>query len=129
MAETKSSQCCCSGSLQLVFSCSGAADVGELTDKAARSLNASGVAKMLCLAGSGGRVSGIFKSTEAASTILTLDGCPLQCARKTLEEAGFTDFGHVCLADLGLAKGESPVTEERVSTVVRAATPYFTERS
>lgn len=107
MAEAKASNCCCSGSLQLVFSCSGAADVGEVADKAARRMSADGVAKMFCLAGIGGRVSGIVKSTEAAGRIMAIDGCPLHCARKTLEEAGFADFGHVCLSDLGLPRAKA----------------------
>lgn len=75
---------------------------------------------MFCLAGIGGRVSGIVKSTEAASLIVAVDGCPLHCARKTLEEAGFTDFRHVSLAELGLKKGESPCNAENVERVVRS---------
>jgi uncharacterized metal-binding protein len=34
----------------LVFACSGAADVGELTDRAVRQLHREGVAAMSCLA-------------------------------------------------------------------------------
>ncbi len=74
---------------------------------------------MFCLAGVGGRVSGIMVSTQAAAAILAIDGCPLDCARKTLEEAGFTRFEHLRLADIGIEKGKSPVTEDRISKVVR----------
>lgn len=105
--------CACSQAPKLVFSCSGAADVGEIADQAARKLTRDGKGKMFCLAGIGGRVSGIVKNTEAASLIVAVDGCPLDCARKTLEEAGFTDFQHVRVTDLGLTKGESPCTEDR----------------
>ena len=73
---------------------------------------------MFCLAGVGGRVSGILASTQAASAILAIDGCPLDCARKTLEEAGFTHFAHVRLNDLGMEKGKSPTTEERIAQAV-----------
>ncbi len=127
MSEKKS--CCCSAAPKLVFACSGGADVGALADQVARKLTADGVAKMFCLAGIGGRVSGILKTTEAASKIVAIDGCPLNCARKSLEEAGFTDFGHVQLADLGFKKGESPVTEERVLTVAMATAPHFANLS
>ena len=123
MAENKS--CCCSAAPKLVFACSGGADVGALADQAARKLTADGVAKMFCLAGIGGRVSGIMKTTEAAVKVVAIDGCPLNCARKTLEQAGFTEFTHVQLADLGFAKGESPVTEDRVMSVAMAVTPHF----
>ena len=39
----------------LVFVCSGAADVGELTDRAARKLHADGLAAMSCQASVGAR--------------------------------------------------------------------------
>lgn len=123
MSENKS--CCCSAAPKLVFACSGGADVGALADQTARKLTADGVAKMFCLAGIGGRVSGIMKTTEAAAKVVAIDGCPLNCARKTLEQAGFTEFSHVQLADLGFKKGESPVTEERVMSAAMAVAPYF----
>jgi len=123
MSEKKS--CCCSAAPKLLFACSGGADVGALADQVARKLTADGVARMFCLAGIGGRVSGILKTTEAASKIVAIDGCPLNCARKSLEEAGFTNFAHVQLADLGFQKGESPVTEERVMTAAMAVAPHF----
>ncbi len=123
MAEKKS--CSCSAAPKLVFACSGGADVGALADRVARKLMADGVAKMFCLAGIGGRVGGIVKTTEAASAIVAIDGCPLNCARKTLEEAGFGGFAHVQLADLGFKKGESPVTEDRIATAAMAVAPRF----
>jgi len=109
--------CSCSGAPKLIFPCSGGSDVGEITDRAARKLTKDGAGKMYCLAGIGGRVSGIMASTEAAAAILAIDGCPLDCSRKTLEQAGFKGFLHLRLSDLGIAKGESPVTDERVARV------------
>ncbi|MYL82998.1 zinc-binding protein [Desulfovibrio aerotolerans] len=127
MSEKKS--CGCAAAPKLVFACSGGADVGALADQVARKLAADGVAKMFCLAGIGGRVSGILKTAEAASRIMAIDGCPLNCARKTLEEAGFTNFAHVQLADLGFKKGESPATEERVLAAAMAVAPHFANLS
>lgn len=102
------------------FACSGAADVGHIADLAARKLTREGVGKMFCLAGIGGEVSGILETTRAASKILVIDGCPLNCARRSLEKAGFNDFGHIQLADLGLAKGQSPASDEAVARVASA---------
>lgn len=110
-------QCACGAAPKLVFSCSGAADVGEIADQAVRMVSREGRGKMFCLAGIGGRVSGIMRSTEAASGIVAVDGCPLDCARKSLEEAGFTGFRHVQLAVLGLNKGQSAVTQESIRLV------------
>lgn len=111
----------CTAASTLIFACSGAADVGEISDKAARQLTAKGWGKMFCLAGIGGRVKGILKSTQEASHILAIDGCPLDCTRLCLEEAGFTDFEHMVITDLGLEKGKSPATEDNVALVVQAS--------
>jgi uncharacterized metal-binding protein len=119
------SKCACSAAPKFVFACSGGADVGALSDQAARKLTTDGAAKMFCLAGVGGRVSGIMKSVEAASKIVAIDGCPLDCAKKTLEQAGFRGFGHVRLSDLGYEKGQSPATSESVKAVAAAVAPLF----
>ena len=60
-----------------------------------------------------------METTQAAQTILAIDGCPLHCARNTLEQAGFTKFEHLCLSDLGMEKGKTPVTEEPIAKVVK----------
>ncbi len=113
--------CQCGAAPRLIFSCSGAADVGAVADQAARQLTREGHGKMFCLAGIGGRVSGILKSTAAASSILAIDGCPLDCARKGLEEAGFSGFAHLQLADLGLEKGGTPPSDAAVHLVASKA--------
>jgi uncharacterized metal-binding protein len=113
--------CGCGGGPRLIFACSGAADVGEIADKAARKLTRDGAGRMFCTAGLGGRISGILKTTEAAEGVLAIDGCPLNCVKSSLEQAGFTAFQHLQLADLGLEKCRSPVTEENVKKVVARA--------
>ena len=64
--------CACSAAPKLIFPCSGAADVGAVADQAARQLTRDGKGKMFCLAGIGGRVSGIMASTAAAEKILEI---------------------------------------------------------
>ena len=107
--------CACGVAPTLVFACSGAADVGEIADRTARHLMTQGAGKMYCLAGIGGKVSGIVKTTEAADKILAIDGCPLACGRNTLEQAGIKQYRHIQLADLGMGKGKSPVTDDRIA--------------
>lgn len=121
MSEKNSCACSCGGVPKLIFACSGGADVGALADQAARKMTKDGAGRMFCLAGIGGRVSGIMKSTEAAGKILAIDGCPLNCAKKTLEEAGFSEFAHLNLSEAGFQKGESPVNEENIATVTLVA--------
>ena len=76
---------------------------------------------MYCLAGLGGQVQGIICNTQSAGTILAIDGCPVNCAKKTLEVAGFTSFQHIQLADFGLEKGSALATVENIQTVVARA--------
>lgn len=110
---------CCAPAARLIFTCSGSADVGKIADLAARKLNEEGVGKMSCLAGIGGRVKVILETAKSAQAMLILDGCPLHCARNTLEQAGFKQFTHLCLADMGMEKGKTPPTEAAVAKVVR----------
>jgi uncharacterized metal-binding protein len=111
----------CAGGPSLIFACSGAADVGALSDMAARKLTSEGAGKMYCLAGIGGRVNGIMHTTQNAAHILAIDGCSLDCVKLCLEEAGFTEFDQMRVTDLDLEKGKSPATDENIATVVRAA--------
>jgi len=108
---------CCSPAAKVIFACSGAADVGKIADLSARKLSEDGVGKMSCLAGVGGRVKPLMEIAKGAQAILAIDGCPLHCARNTLEQAGFKKFEHLCLADIGMVKGKTPVTEEAVAKV------------
>jgi len=111
----------CIGGETLIFACSGAADVGAISDRAARKLTKEGKGKMFCLAGIGGRVQGILDKTGAAARILAIDGCSLDCTKKTLEQAGFSKFAHVRVTDLGMEKGKAAVTDESVAVVADAA--------
>ena len=118
MAQGSTEGRCCGAAPKLVFACSGAADVGQIADLAARKLAAEGAGRMFCLAGIGGRVSPIMDAAQAAAAILAIDGCSLDCARKTLDEAGLTRFQHLRLSDMGIERGSSPATEETIGKVV-----------
>jgi uncharacterized metal-binding protein len=111
---------CCSGGPKLIFACSGAADVGEISDKAARKLTRQGAGSMFCLPGVGGRVEPIMQKTRSASKILAIDGCNLDCAKKTLELAGFTTFEHLRVTNVGMEKGKAPVNDQNIDVVVQA---------
>ena len=118
MSEKNSEICACSDDqVKLIFACSGGADVGHLSDAAARKMMADGCGKMFCLAGIGGRVPGIVKTTEDADAILAIDGCPVDCAKKTLELAGFRDFKHFQVTAVGFEKGKTVVNDSSVSKV------------
>ena len=120
MSENNNLVCSCFGKPTLIFSCSGGSDVGGLSDRSARKLTQDGVGKMYCLAGIGGGVQSILETTREADRLIAIDGCPMDCAKKTLEHAGFELSFHLRLSELGLKKGSSPSTDENMNLVCQA---------
>lgn len=119
MSSSKSCGCACGETVTLLVPCSGAADTGEIADRAARKFAQGGCAGMFCLAGVGANLSGFIASAKGADRLLVVDGCNLDCSRKTLAEKGITEnIVHVRVTDLGIAKGKSPATAERIDAVV-----------
>lgn len=124
MAENK----ICSSSeetIKLIFACSGGADVGHISDLAARQLAKEGFGTMYCLAGLGGKVEPILKHTDKADQILVIDGCSVDCAKKTMTDAGFNNFNHFQVTALDLDKGKSPATDENVQIAVDRGRTFF----
>ena len=113
--------CACGGKTMLVFPCSGAADVGELADRAARKLSKETCVKLSCLAGIGGNISGFIASANGADLVIAMDGCPVGCAKKTLETHGVKKFKHLKVTDCGFEKGKTAVTERNIEKVYKHA--------
>lgn len=116
MEANKKSGCLCGVDEYMVLACSGACDLGQVTDLVARKLRDNGVRKMNCLAVVG---AGIEPSIEAfkSKNILMLDGCPTDCGKRILDKYGFTDYKYLRVTDLGYKKGQTPVTDEVVNAV------------
>jgi uncharacterized metal-binding protein len=104
---------CCSGGVKLIYSCSGAADVGQIADGVTRKLRDRGFARMTCLAGIGADLSGFVESARAADVNITIDGCGTLCAKKALERIGVAPASYV-LTDFGIEKGKTPPTDDIV---------------
>jgi len=112
---------CCCGAQVLIFACSGASNVGQLTDLAARKITQEGWARMGCLAAVAAHVPSTEEAARAAETLLVLDGCPFSCAKKTVEQAGVEHIHHLLLSNLGLLRGKADVSTENIDRVVHAA--------
>ena len=97
-------RCLCESNEILIFSCAGSANVGQIANQAAIQLAQQGVGRYFCLAGIGGHVSGMVESTRAGKLLVGINGCPVACATKTLEHAGFFVGEHVQVTDLGIEK-------------------------
>jgi len=97
-------KCLCEPTEILIFPCSGGSNVGQIANQAGVKLTQNGMGKFFCLAGIGGHVSGMIESTKAGKMLVAIDGCPVACAKKTLEHAGFNIDEYVQVMELGIEK-------------------------
>ncbi|MCW0483202.1 putative zinc-binding protein [Gaoshiqia sediminis] len=124
MDTTENSSCLCGSAGYIVFSCSGACDLGQITDAVARRLRDNGVRKMNCLAVVSAGIENSIADFKTKN-VLMLDGCPIDCGRQILDKAGFTNYTYMRVTDLGLKKGQTPVTEDVVNLVYNKAEIIF----
>jgi uncharacterized metal-binding protein len=105
----------------LLYACSGAADVGEISDRTARALTRKGLGKMSCAVGVGAGIQSLRNAALSAGKILAIDGCATRCMAKAMAEAGVTEYIHLELGTEGFAKGATPVTQENIDNACRLA--------
>jgi len=105
---------CTSAPTTMIYSCSGAADVGEIADRVARTLSREGLGKMSCAVGVGAGVQSLRNGALSAGRILAIDGCSAGCVAKAMAEAGVTEYVHFEMGVEGFGKGASPASEENV---------------
>ncbi len=111
-----SGNCICSASDSIVLACSGASDLGHVTDLVARKLRDDGVCKMNCLAVAGANIESSIAQFKNAK-LLVIDGCNVDCGRIIMSKSGIEDYTHVRLTDYGFKKGETQVTDTTINTV------------
>lgn len=59
----------------------------------------------MCLAGLPANVKPVYGKTKAAKKIITMDGCPFECSRKSVEQAGFKPTKSIVLTrDIAMKK-------------------------
>lgn len=100
-------KCMCEPTEILIFSCSGGSNVGQIANQAGIKLTQSGMGKFFCLAGIGGHVSGMIESAKAGKMLVAIDGCPVACAKKTMEHAGFNIDEYVQVTEMGIEKNRN----------------------
>ena len=115
--EEKKSDCSCSDKVEkTVLACSGACDLGEITDLLARKLRSNNVRNMKCLAMIACDNKPLIENLKS-SNILVIDGCPIDCAKKIMESANLKEFRHIRLTDYGFKKAETPVNDVNINKV------------
>jgi len=93
----------------VIFSCfGGAANTGITSALASmEAVKELGLEKaaIMCLGGLPTKVGPVLGKTGAAKKIITVDGCPFECSRKIVEQAGFKPAKSIVLTrDIGMRK-------------------------
>ena len=130
-AQASSASCCGSDKKRtvLIYACSGGANVAEISDKAARELMFAGCGTMFCLAGLGADIPGMVQTARDADVNLLIDGCPMECAKKTFDRHGIANYRQIKVTDLGIEKVKGVrCTEGQVNVVVAKARETLTDR-
>jgi uncharacterized metal-binding protein len=116
MEEKK--KCSCSSSDVRVVACSGASNVGQIANQAAIELAKEKVAGFFCLAGIGSHIKGMVKSGKEADLIIAIDGCPVQCAAKTMQHVEIEPAIQIIVTDLGIEKSHDISVDEKACSKV-----------
>ncbi|MDD5419572.1 MAG: putative zinc-binding protein [Methanomicrobiaceae archaeon] len=129
MAEQQPVVCFCGGpgvpeggKKLVLFPCAGASNTGQISNSAAVQLTLEGYGILACTAGVPVRAPSTMKKVESAEYVVAIDGCPVGCARKLLEQQNVRVNRHIVVTELGIEKTGDPIADEKdVETVVSAA--------
>jgi len=108
---------------RIVYACSGCADVGEVADQVSRKLRKDGFAtsKASCIVGIGAGLKPFIDAAKSAGTVITIDGCEILCAKKTIENIGLQPQA-IILTEMGLEKGKTMPSPELISELCLSIT-------
>jgi uncharacterized metal-binding protein len=122
--EAQKSSCSCGndGGTRIIYACSGiGSNVGQLANAAACRLSSEGYGGGSCLAGVGGGIGKLVTTGKSADERIVIDGCPVGCAKKIMEDKGLAIDRYVLITDLGITKTPGPAfSESDVRRVVDA---------
>jgi uncharacterized metal-binding protein len=107
----------------ILYSCSGASNVGEMADRVARGIWAEGKVKRSCLAAIGAGLPSYLESAQASGN-LVIDGCPVACGKKMFADKDIS-FQHVVLTEHGVDKGKTPIDEALLSRLTAEVKSSF----
>lgn len=107
---------CGSGSRNLIYSCSGAANTGYLADSVSRKLSGTEFGKMTCLSAVGAELSGFIDSANIADKNIVIDGCSVACGKLIFEKHSLP-YEHYILTDFDVEKGITVIDESIIKRV------------
>ena len=99
-------ECCTPGGNIMILACSGASNVGQLSNQVAIELTQEGFGKMFCLAGIGGHLGGFIQSAKDVPAMVAIDGCEVGCAKAILDHAEIPTKNYLVLTEFGIEKNK-----------------------
>ncbi len=112
--------CTCGSKDVLLLACSGGSNVGQIANDAAKALDGYGQGSMYCAIGVGAQLESFVKNVRE-NPCVAIDGCPVACVRKSLENVGVRPAVHVVVTELGIKKhGQFDHTNDDMAKVVGA---------
>jgi uncharacterized metal-binding protein len=105
----------------MILACSGASNLGQLSNQAAVELAREGFGKMFCLAGIGAHLSGFVQSAKDVPAMVAIDGCSVSCAKHILEHAEVPLRAYLTISDLGIEKNMDTNFDKTEVEKVKAA--------
>jgi uncharacterized metal-binding protein len=121
--------CCASNDNIMILACSGASNVGQLSNQAAVELTQEGFGKMFCLAGIGGLISGYVWSAKNAPVLVAVDGCQMGCAKAIMKNGRVPLDRYLVITDEGIEKNKNLNLERADIDCVKAAVKRVVSQS
>jgi small redox-active disulfide protein 2 len=109
--------CGCSGEGVVFYPCSGGSNVGQISNEVAKSLVGLGLGKFSCLAGIGSHGGGFITAAKKAGRVVSLDGCAVKCAYKTLKHAEIEPAVQIVVTDDQLNPNQEDI--DKIVNLVR----------
>lgn len=96
--------CCSKTPAAMFLLCSGSSNVGQAANQVAVELTCEGHGKMFCPAGIGAQMQEFIRSVHDPDRVVVIDGCPVGCARKIMENSQVSGWECIILSDIGIEK-------------------------
>jgi len=88
----------------ILLTCSGASNVGQLSNQAVVELTQEGFGKFFCLAGIGAHLDKFVQSAKNNPEVVVIDGCPVGCAKRVVEHAEIPINKYLVVTKFGIEK-------------------------
>jgi uncharacterized metal-binding protein len=90
----------------LVYACSGASNLGQLTNEIAIRLDREGLAEVSCAEAVGIEAGAPYAAATSGRPVVAVSGCSLACASRLLVEHGVTVTSAIQLENRGVLKAK-----------------------